>query len=171
MPRLNRPGFDGDSVSRIVRPVERSSTHGKTFQVFTRVSRARCPRSQRVGALDRGGWRDLGIHHETLRAWVRQAEADDGTRTDRLSTAEREELAALRKEIRDLRRSNEILKAASVFSPANSTSPVQGERVHRSIPRPPWGRADMSGDRGVCLGLPGQAHEAALGESREGINT
>lgn len=59
--------------------------------------------------------RDLGIHPETLRLWVRQAEADDGTRADRLTTAEREELAALRREIRDLRRSNEILKAASVF--------------------------------------------------------
>ena len=46
---------------------------------------------------------------------MRQDEADDGTRSDRLSTAEREELAALRREVRDLRRSNEILKAASVF--------------------------------------------------------
>jgi len=59
--------------------------------------------------------RDLGIHHETLRIWVRQDEADDGTRSDRLASAEREELAALRREVRDLRRSNEILKAASVF--------------------------------------------------------
>jgi len=59
--------------------------------------------------------RDLGMHHETLRVWVRQDEADDGTRSDRLTTAEREELSALRRENRDLRRSNEILKAASVF--------------------------------------------------------
>lgn len=59
--------------------------------------------------------RDLGIHHETLRVWVRQDEADDGRRTGRLSTAEREELALLRHEVRDLRRANEILKAASVF--------------------------------------------------------
>jgi transposase len=59
--------------------------------------------------------RDLGIHHETLRVWVRQDEANDGTCSDRLSSAEREELAALRREVRDLRRSNEILKAASVF--------------------------------------------------------
>jgi transposase len=59
--------------------------------------------------------RDLGIHPETLRVWVRQDEADDGTRTDRLTTAEREELSALRRENRDLRGSNEILKAASVF--------------------------------------------------------
>ncbi len=58
---------------------------------------------------------DLGIAYESLRVWIRQAEADDGTRSDRLSTAEREELTALRREVRDLRRSNEILKAASVF--------------------------------------------------------
>ena len=59
--------------------------------------------------------RDLGLNPETLRIWVRQAEADDGSRRDRLSSAEREELSALRRENRDLRRSNEILKAASVF--------------------------------------------------------
>jgi len=59
--------------------------------------------------------RDLGIHPESLRVWVRQDEADEGTRTDRLTTAEREELSALRRENRDLKRSNEILKAASVF--------------------------------------------------------
>jgi len=46
---------------------------------------------------------------------VRQDEADDDTRADRLATVEREELTALRKEVRDLRRANEILKAASVF--------------------------------------------------------
>jgi transposase len=46
---------------------------------------------------------------------VRQDEADDGTRADRLATVEREELTALRKEVRDLRRANEILKATSVF--------------------------------------------------------
>ena len=55
------------------------------------------------------------MHHETLWVWVRQDEADDDTRADRLATVEREELTALRKEVRDLRRANEILKAASVF--------------------------------------------------------
>jgi transposase len=58
---------------------------------------------------------DLGINHETLRVWVRQDEANDGTRSDRLASAEREELTSLRREVRDLRRANEILKAASVF--------------------------------------------------------
>jgi len=59
--------------------------------------------------------RDLGVCPETLRIWVRQDEAGDGTRADRLTLIEREELATLRKEVRDLRRANEILKAASVF--------------------------------------------------------
>ncbi len=59
--------------------------------------------------------RDLGMHPETLRIWVRQDEANDGSRADRLASAEREELTSLRRENRELRRANEILKAASVF--------------------------------------------------------
>jgi transposase len=59
--------------------------------------------------------RDLGIHPEALRLWVRQAEADAGQRKDRLTTEERERLKALERENRELRKANEILKAASVF--------------------------------------------------------
>jgi len=59
--------------------------------------------------------RDLGVHKEALRLWVRQAEADAGTRNDRLTSAERERLRSLEREVRDLRKANEILKAASVF--------------------------------------------------------
>jgi transposase len=58
---------------------------------------------------------DLGIHPETLRKRVRQAEADSGKRTDLLSSQEREEIRRLRKENFELRRANEILKSASVF--------------------------------------------------------
>jgi transposase len=58
---------------------------------------------------------DLGINHETLRQWLRQDEADHGSRADRLTTDERQELSVLRRENRELRRANEILKAASVF--------------------------------------------------------
>ena len=58
---------------------------------------------------------DLGVHREALRQWVRQAEADAGTRRDRLTTTERERLKSLEREVRDLRRANEILRAASVY--------------------------------------------------------
>jgi transposase len=58
---------------------------------------------------------DLGIHHETLRRHVRQAEADGGLRPDLPSTEEREEIKRLKRENFELRRANEILKAASVF--------------------------------------------------------
>ena len=59
--------------------------------------------------------RDLGIHHEALRKGVRRTEADEGKRKDLLSSQEREELKALRGEVRELRRANEILKSASAF--------------------------------------------------------
>src|SRR5947209_19694269 len=51
--------------------------------------------------------RDLGLNPETLRGWVRRAEADDGSRRDLLSTREREELAVWRREKRQLRRSDD----------------------------------------------------------------
>ena len=59
--------------------------------------------------------RDLGVPSETLRKYVRQVEADEGLRPDLPTAAEREEIKALRKEVYELRRANEILKAASVF--------------------------------------------------------
>jgi transposase len=58
---------------------------------------------------------DLGVHPETLRKYVRRAEADSGERSDLLSTQEREEIKKLRRENFELRRANEILKSASVF--------------------------------------------------------
>ena len=59
--------------------------------------------------------RDLGMHPETRRKRVRQAQADEGLRPDLPSTAEREEIRKLRAEVFELRRANEILKSASVF--------------------------------------------------------
>lgn len=58
---------------------------------------------------------ELGVHKEALRTWVRQAEADRGERSDRLSSDEHAELARLRKENAQLRRANQILKEASAF--------------------------------------------------------
>jgi transposase len=57
---------------------------------------------------------DLGIPRETLRKYVRQVEVDQGRR-EGLTSEEREEIKKLRRENFELRRTNEILKAASVF--------------------------------------------------------
>jgi transposase len=56
----------------------------------------------------------LGVHHESLRIWVRRAEVDEGRRPG-LTTDERVRLKELERENRELRRANEILKSASVF--------------------------------------------------------
>jgi transposase len=59
--------------------------------------------------------RDLGVPPETLRRYVRQVEVDEGLRPDLPTSEEREEIKRLRKEVYELRRANEILKAASGF--------------------------------------------------------
>ena len=51
---------------------------------------------------------------ETLRKWVRRAEVDAGARAG-LTTDERERLREVERENRELRRANEILKAAAAF--------------------------------------------------------
>jgi transposase len=56
----------------------------------------------------------LGMTPETLRKWVRRAEIDEGQRPG-LTTSERERLKELEKENKELRRANEILKAAAAF--------------------------------------------------------
>ena len=58
---------------------------------------------------------DLGLPSETLRKHVGQVEANEGRRSDLLTSEEREEIRKLRREVSELRRANEILKAASVF--------------------------------------------------------
>jgi transposase len=58
---------------------------------------------------------DLGIGAEALRKRVRRAEADSGDRPDLLSSQERDEIKALKRENYELRRANEILKSASLF--------------------------------------------------------
>lgn len=68
---------------------------------------------QRRGAIARVA-DQLGINRETLRNWVRQAEVDAGQRPG-TSTADAQRIAELERENAELRRANDILKAASVF--------------------------------------------------------
>ncbi len=58
--------------------------------------------------------RELGVGAESLRGWVRQAEVDSGRRGG-TTTADAQRIAQLEREVRELRRANDILKAASVF--------------------------------------------------------
>jgi len=69
---------------------------GQSFGVVTRVAR------------------QLGIGSESLRNWLRQAEIDSGGRPG-TSTADAQRIAELERENRELRRANDILKAASIF--------------------------------------------------------
>jgi transposase len=56
----------------------------------------------------------IGCTAETLRRWVRQGERDGGVR-DGPTTAEQQRVKELEREVRELRRANEILKLASAF--------------------------------------------------------
>ena len=56
----------------------------------------------------------IGCVPETLREWVRKHEIDTGLR-DGITSEERERIKALEREVKELRRANEILKLASAF--------------------------------------------------------
>jgi transposase len=58
--------------------------------------------------------RQLGVHPEALRTWLRQAEIDGGMRPG-TTTDDKQRIAELEREVRELRRANEILKAASAY--------------------------------------------------------
>ena len=67
----------------------------------------------------------LGITSpESLRKWLRQAEIDGGTRPGK-TTEEIAEIKALKRENAELRRANEILKAASAFFAAELDRPIK----------------------------------------------
>ena len=60
--------------------------------------------------------KNLDLTETALRAWVKQAKVDAGNGpAGALTTAEKQELAALRKEVRELRMEREILKKATDF--------------------------------------------------------
>ena len=65
--------------------------------------------------------RDLGCSAQAIRNWVRQTDLDAGRRHDGLTTAEREELARLRRENRVLREEREILRKAAAFFAKETT--------------------------------------------------
>ncbi len=83
---------------------------------------ARLDPATRAGAFRRVGEQLGGIHPETLRTWVRQAEIDEGHRAG-TTTSDAQRLLELEKENRELRRANAILKSASAFFAAEPGRP------------------------------------------------
>jgi len=79
---------------RMVQEIRRES--GESHGVITRVAK------------------DLGVGAESLRDWVKRAEIDSGNRPG-ISTVDAQRIAELQREVKELRRANDILKAASVF--------------------------------------------------------
>ena len=67
--------------------------------------------------------RDLGLTETSVRGWVRQADVDagGGGGSGALTTSEREELAALRRENKTLRMEREVLKKATAFFAKETT--------------------------------------------------
>ena len=59
--------------------------------------------------------RELDLTETAVREWVKRADLDAGRRTDGLTTAERDELRRLRREVQELREEREILRKAAVF--------------------------------------------------------
>jgi transposase len=58
----------------------------------------------------------------TIRTWMKQADIDAGVRDDGLTTAEREELVRLRREVRNLKEERAILKKAAAWFAQEATS-------------------------------------------------
>lgn len=74
-----------------------------------------------VGAIRRIA-EQLGVHPEALRTWVKQAETDAGQRPGTTSS-DADRITALEREVRELRRANQILKSAASFFAAELDRP------------------------------------------------
>jgi transposase len=94
---LSQRRYPPELRERAIRMVQETIEQtGERFGVITRVAR------------------QLGIGSESLRTWVRQAEVDGGRRPG-VTSEERRRIAELERDNRELRRANDILKAASAF--------------------------------------------------------
>ena len=97
--------YPPEMKERAVRMVEQTiAESGERWGVISRIAR------------------QLGIGEQTLRNWVERAEIDTGKRPG-TTTEDKERIAELEKEVRELRRANAILKSASAFFAAELDRP------------------------------------------------
>ena len=73
----------------------------------------------------------LGVHHESLRVWVRRAETDAGFRPG-LTTDERARMKELERENRELKRANEMAESTGrrIFHDLGRIPPAEYEDLH-----------------------------------------
>ena len=89
--------YSGEVRERAVRLVsEQTAAHGSEWAAISSITEK------------------LGCTAETLRRWVRHTQRDAGKR-DGLTTVERERMKELEREVRELRRANDILRKASAY--------------------------------------------------------
>ncbi len=97
MPQRHRPPYDAEFRQRIIDQVRNGRSPAELAREFE-------PSAQ------------------TITNWVKQADLDSGARSDGLSSTERDELRALRKQVRRLKEEREILKKAAAWFAAESDS-------------------------------------------------
>jgi transposase len=121
---LSRPGFGGDidypGGCTVMAAPKKYPDELRERATRLVVEAKRDPVS-RVGAVRRIA-DQLGVHPEALRVWVRRAETDGGLRPG-VTSAEAQRVADLEREVRELRRANQILKSAASFFAAELDRP------------------------------------------------
>ena len=99
-------------MSRMVKREERRARRKFTEEFKTGAVRLVLDEGKSAGAVAR----DLDLTESALRTWVAEARADRTKgKSGALTTVEREELARLRKEVRELRLERDVLKKAAAF--------------------------------------------------------
>jgi len=99
---------------------------GRTREAYPPEFRQQIIELVRAGRTPEELSREFEPTAQTIHNWVKQSERDAGTRTDGLTTAEREELRRLRRENKQLRIEREILKKAAAWF-ARETDTVPGK--------------------------------------------
>jgi len=95
---------------------------GKTRAPYPREYRERMVELVRSGRTPESLAKEFEPTAVTIRQWAKQADLDEGVRTDGLMTSDREELRRLRRENRTLRMEREILKKAAAWFARESHS-------------------------------------------------
>ncbi len=99
---------------------------GKTRKAYPEKFREQMVRLARAGRSPEDLGREFEPSAQAIRNWVKQSELDDGSRSDGLTTVERDELTRLRRENARLREEREILSKAAAWFAQETQSKQNG---------------------------------------------